>query len=92
MACQGLSKVGTCQGLLNPNEDFSENQFICCNIYRPHVDAYVCIHFEKCPTSGGILANCVGKMAPCSSLDCGTSVDGCFISQFIFSLIPMDVN
>jgi hypothetical protein len=52
----------------------------------------VSIHLGKCPTFGGFLANCVGKMAPCSSLDCGTSVDGYSINQFIFPLIPMDVN
>jgi hypothetical protein len=52
----------------------------------------VCIHIGKCPTFGGFLANCVGKMAPYSSLDCGTSVDGFSISQFTFPLILMDVN
>jgi hypothetical protein len=31
-------------------------------------------------------------MAPYSSLDCGTSVDGFSISQFTFPLILMDVN
>jgi len=52
----------------------------------------VFIHVAECPTFGGLLANCVGSMALDLGLDWGANADGCYISQFTFRLVSMDVD
>jgi hypothetical protein len=44
----------------------------------------MCIHVVECLAFGGLLANCVGKMALDLGLDWVANIGGCYINQFTF--------